>query len=238
MAGYQQQDAHEFFIAFLDGMDKHLRCYHGTGSDGTGSDNSQFNQDTVGVGSKSVLGISTSCSPPLLGTTTTACSYSPVAVRKSPRSPRSDGKLRGDGGCPTGSGDCMGEMFSPAALRRAVSETGPPSAGSMRNTTTTSCAEVLEVGENSPYLHVVSYIIYFYCMNLVPIGISRLPGLMSDLPELRTCQREGGGLPGPQPQSPSRGTHPSHASTCQSEQSRWGCTGRQCRRRHSSSYSE
>lgn len=34
MAGYQQQDAHEFLIAFLDGIDKHLRCNHATGSAG------------------------------------------------------------------------------------------------------------------------------------------------------------------------------------------------------------
>jgi hypothetical protein len=34
MAGYQQQDAHEFLIAFLDGIDKHLRTNHATGNAG------------------------------------------------------------------------------------------------------------------------------------------------------------------------------------------------------------
>lgn len=28
MSGYHQQDAHEFLLAFLDGLDKHLKVYH------------------------------------------------------------------------------------------------------------------------------------------------------------------------------------------------------------------
>jgi hypothetical protein len=30
VSGYQQQDAHEFFISFLDGLDRHLRVNHGS----------------------------------------------------------------------------------------------------------------------------------------------------------------------------------------------------------------
>jgi hypothetical protein len=30
LSGYQQQDAHEFFISFLDGLDRHLRVNHGS----------------------------------------------------------------------------------------------------------------------------------------------------------------------------------------------------------------
>ena len=33
MAGYEQQDAHEFFIAFLDGIETHLKLYHPLASD-------------------------------------------------------------------------------------------------------------------------------------------------------------------------------------------------------------
>lgn len=36
IAGYQQQDAHEFLIAFLDGMDQHLRQNHSVSSDNAG----------------------------------------------------------------------------------------------------------------------------------------------------------------------------------------------------------
>ncbi len=34
VAGYDQQDAHEFLIALIDGLDTHLRMYHPVRSNG------------------------------------------------------------------------------------------------------------------------------------------------------------------------------------------------------------
>lgn len=76
LAGYQQQDAHEFLIAFLDGLDQHLKLNHASAT-------------------SKPLGLSVNIPPsPVMS----GVEISPSAsVRKSPRS---DGKQRclGHGG--------------------------------------------------------------------------------------------------------------------------------------------
>lgn len=120
MAGYQQQDAHEFLIAFLDGLDSHLRLNHPTHTSTSTHLSIAIPTTAASTALYSLVG------PP-------PSDCSPAGVRKSPRSESKHKPLT------PGSS-------TPAPLRRSASEGEPSSNGSM--TFVPRVAEVLDVSTN------------------------------------------------------------------------------------------
>jgi len=115
MAGYQQQDAHEFLIAFLDGLDKHLKLNHQPSPLSHHPQGLSITLPSVASCPHDILGPPNDVSPP---------------VRKSPRS---ESKHRSF---------TLGST-TPAMLRRSNSDNEPSSNGSV--TFIPRVAEVLDV---------------------------------------------------------------------------------------------
>eukprot|EP01032_Pedospumella_encystans_P021152 gene21152-24010_t len=115
MAGYQQQDAHEFLIAFLDGLDKHLKLNHQPSPLSHNPHGLSITLPSVASNPHDILGPPNDVSPP---------------VRKSPRS---ESKHRSF---------TLGST-TPAMLRRSNSDNEPSSNGSV--TFIPRVAEVLDV---------------------------------------------------------------------------------------------
>ena len=115
MAGYQQQDAHEFLIAFLDGLDKHLKLNHSPSPLSHNPHGLSITLPSVASYLPDILGPPNDVSPP---------------VRKSPRS---ESKHRSF---------TLGST-TPAMLRRSNSDNEPSSNGSV--TFIPRVAEVLDV---------------------------------------------------------------------------------------------
>lgn len=123
LAGYHQQDAHEFLIAFLDGMDKHVRDNHSTSS-----------LSSTNLPNTKIPALSLPC--PGVGLS----DLSP-GVRKSPRS-ESKSRVFAFG---------AGSLTSPTLLRRSISEVEPSSAGSAGHVTS-PCVEILDVRTESEHV--------------------------------------------------------------------------------------
>jgi len=110
MAGYQQQDAHEFLIAFLDGLDNHLKLNHSTGPTHV----VHYPAHASGNGLSITIPGNAAASPCVVGPPTD-CS---PGVRKSPRS---ESKHRA----------FTPGSSTPSVLRRSASDGEPLSNGSV-----------------------------------------------------------------------------------------------------------
>ncbi len=136
MAGYQQQDAHEFLIAFLDGLDKHLKLNHQPSPLSHHPHGLSITLPSVVSYPQDILGPPNDVSPP---------------VRKSPRS---ESKHRSF---------TLGST-TPAMLRRSNSDNEPSSNGSV--TFIPRVADVLDVRlyHFSFVLVITAYVEIFCCM--------------------------------------------------------------------------